>query len=167
MCIIIDTNVLNEVFDDTNKYHEDFIHVYNWIFSGKGKIVYGGTKYQGEIGKYLQLFNLLKQANKAIYIEQAEVDREQDIVSQMVSHQNFDDQHIVALLRVSGCKLICSNDSRAYPFFTHKVFFKSSKKPKIYSSKKNKILLSEKNIAECCKPACKISNKVLKELGLA
>ncbi len=75
------------------------------------------------------------------------------VVSSRVAHPNFDDQHLVALLIISGCKLICSLDERAYLFFKHKEFFeKASKRPKIFKgTKQNKNLLNDKNITGICK----------------
>jgi len=166
MCIIIDTNCLNEVFDTSNKHHNEFKPVFNWVYLGKGKIVYGGSKYLSEIGKYLTLFLNLNKAGKAIYVDNNKVDVEEVVVSTIIQDPDFDDQHLVALLRVSGCKLICSRDKRAYPFFRHKRFFSSANtKPKIYSSSKNKGLLKDKNIAEICKPANKTTKQQKNIIG--
>ena len=166
MCIIIDTNCLNEVFDTSNKHHNEFKPVFNWVYLGKGKIVYGGSKYLSEIGKYLTLFLNLNKAGKAIYVDNNKVDDEEVVVSTIIQDPDFDDQHLVALLRVSGCKLICSRDKRAYPFFRHQRFFSpANTKPKIYSSSKNKGLLKDKNIAEICKPANKTTKQQRDMIG--
>ncbi len=68
MCIIIDTNAFAPVFDRTSQNHAEFKPVLDWIVSGKGKIVYGGTKYKLELGKaykYLKLFAEFKKINKS------------------------------------------------------------------------------------------------------
>jgi len=166
MCIIVDTNVLSEVFDSSNQNHMDFKPVYEWIMHGKGKLVFGGSKYAKELGKYLPLFVQLKKVNKAVYLEDEIVDTEQQFLSGVISHSNFDDQHLVALLKLSGCKLICSNDRRAYPYFTHSKFFSKNNRPKIYSSKRNIKLLTDLYIADCCKPCKKISTKLLVDLSI-
>lgn len=154
MCIIIDTNVLANVFDNKSANHSDFKPVKDWIIDGKGKIVFGGTKYLKEIkGKYLIFFLELKKAKKAVLINADLVDAEQHQIEKMIVNSDFDDPHLISLLRVSGCKLICSLDKRAYPFIRSKIFFSPSKKrPRIYSRLANLNLLSDPNIAEICKP---------------
>lgn len=154
MCIVIDTNTLSRVFESTDIEHDEFKPVLDWIRHGKGQIVYGGTKYIHEIkSKYLRLFVLYRDQRKAISISSLQVDAEEGLVAAKIQHQDFDDQHLVSLLRVSGCRLICSKDKRAFPFFTHKSFFNPAfKRPKIYSGKRNRQLLNDLNIADICKP---------------
>lgn len=165
MCIVIDVNVMPSVFDKQNVYHEDFLPVLNWIYKGKGVVIYGGSKYLKEIpGKYLPILLQLNKARKAKYIPSAKVDSATQKVSQLISHKDFDDQHIVGLLKASGCKLICSLDARAYPYFRHNLFFTPARnKPKIYSSNRNAQLLSDANIADICKP-CEVTTKNQKKL---
>ncbi|SDE55532.1 hypothetical protein SAMN05216464_107149 [Mucilaginibacter pineti] len=150
MCIVIDTNVLGPVFNKKDAYHLNFEPVLDWIFNGQGKIVYGGSKYLSEITKYGKLFGLLNSINKAVYIENGIVDDLTQKASEKIVHKDFDDQHLIGLLLASGCKLICTNDERAFPFIQHRLFFKSSKEPKIYHTKRNSKLLNPKYIAECC-----------------
>lgn len=152
MCIVIDTNTLASVFKEDSELHDEFIPVKEWILNGKGKIVFGGSDYQAELKKYLSIFKELKVGNKAVYISSDLVDKKKEEIKKLIVNKNFDDPHIVALLMVSGCKLICSNDKRAFPYFTHKLFFHPSKNtPKIYSGKRNKRLLVDNNIASICK----------------
>lgn len=161
MCIIIDTNTLVNVFDSTSSEHNEFIPVFEWIYKGKGKVVYGGTEYFKELKKLpkmLTLFTELNKLRKGIYVSNLEVDKKAQIAADMIQHRDFDDQHLIGLLQESKCMLICSLDKRAYPYFTHNSFF-SSKKPKIYRSKSNSDLLVEKNIAEICKPCLKTTKK--------
>lgn len=154
MCIVIDTNTLSRVFDVANTEHDEYKPIYDWINYGKGKIVFGGTKYIQELGpNYVKLFNIYKSMRLAVSLPIDAVDAEEKVVASIIQHPNFDDQHIVSILRLSGCKLVCSDDSRAYPFFKHNKFFgSSSKKPKIYSGKRNSDLLCDDNIADICKP---------------
>lgn len=159
MCIIIDTNCLTSVFDVDSQNHQDFAPILDWIHNGRGKIVYGGTKYSGELKKYLGIILQIRKAGKAVYIPDELVDQEEINVSSMIQHNDFDDQHLVALLRVSKCKLICSLDSRAYPYFRHTTFFNpAANKPKIYRSLGNSGLLCPNNIAEVCKPCENTTN---------
>lgn len=164
MCIIIDTNTLALVFDKTTLGHNEFKPVSDWIFTGKGKVVYGGTKYKHELKKYLGIFTELSRANKAVKIDDQKVDNAELMASGMIVDKDFDDQHIVGLLIVSKCKLICSHDKRAYPFFRNKIFFSpASNKPRIYSGKRNHELLADRHIAEVCQP-CSVPNAVQKQI---
>jgi len=157
MCIIIDTNTLASVFDQTSANHANFKPVYDWIYTGKGKVVYGGTRYLNEIKKYAGVFNELKNKKKAIKVNDDLVDRMEVEISDKIVHADFDDQHLVALLIISGTKLICSLDERAYKYFKHEQFFnRAGKRPKIFrGSQQNKDLLTDNNIADICKPCNK------------
>ena len=69
MCIIIDANTLSLVFNPETKGHEEFKPVFKWIDKGKGKIVYGGTKYEEELIKAgkLKLIRRYNDAGKAVH----------------------------------------------------------------------------------------------------
>ena len=161
MCIIIDINVLADVFEKKSQNHSQFKPVYDWIINGKGKIVFGGTQYLSELKpKYVAFFALLNKSGKAVSVNSKSVDSEQKIVEQIIIHPDFDDPHLVGLLRASGCKLICSLDKRAYPYFRHSLFFKpATNKPRIYSSLTNTRLLCDRHIADICKPCNPTTNQ--------
>lgn len=163
MCIIIDTNTLGPVFNVENAHHLNFKPVYNWIFLGPGKVVYGGTKYLEEIAKYRKLFKILKDIGKAVSIDTAKVDHHTTITSKAIIDKDFDDQHLVGLLLASKCRLICSDDKRAYPFFTHSLFFTARKKPKIYRNLSGAGILQIRYFADVCLP-CKTSTNYQKSV---
>jgi len=164
MCIVIDTNTFASVFDSKSTNHSEFKDVLTWIVEGKGTLVFGGSKYKKEIPpKYLPFFSELNKRRKTCKVPDIDVDKEEIVVSGLIQHPDFDDPHLVAILRLSGCKLICSLDERAYPFFHHELFFKPARvRPKIYCSSRNRDLLCDENIADFCKPA-KVLNKNEKE----
>lgn len=168
MCIVVDTNAISRVFNEQNSEHEEFKPVRDWILKKKGKLVYGGTKYLEELskmGEYLKLFQLLGRINKTVVVDTEAVDEYQAEAEQMIQHKDFDDPHLVAILKVSGCKLVCSVDERAFPYLKHQLFFKGKdNKPKIYSSSRNKDLLCDANIAECCLPSHDTTNEQKKIL---
>lgn len=147
------------VFDSSNANHEEFKPVKEWLFEGKGKIIYGGTKYINENLKYTKLFSELRKIGKAVFVSNTLVDEEENYVSEIIEDPDFDDQHLVALLRASKCKVICSLDARAYPFFQHNCFFSpANKKPKIYSGIRNKRLLCDSNLCDICLPKLNTTN---------
>ena len=158
MCVIIDTNVWASLFDKANQDHPDFAPLLQWIIGekGKGKIVYGGTKYLEEIPtKYLKILTLLVKVRKVVIAPQAEVDNLANEVAQKVEHRDFDDPHIIAIILATQCCLIATKEKRAIPYFKDKakLFYpKNFTVPKIYSNKKHKKLLVDTNIAPCCQP---------------
>lgn len=167
MCIIIDTNTLSHVFNKNDERHSEFKPVLDWIINGQGKVVYGGTKYLAEIGpRLIPFLAALRAANKAVKVDDAVVDSETAKVSSVIQHDDFGDQHIVALLLKSGCKLICSLDARAYPYFQHQEFFSAKKRPKIYSGSRNADLLCNNNIAKICAPCVLLNQKTKAALGM-
>lgn len=162
MCIVIDINTLAPVFQKD----KEFKPVFDWIYDGKGKVVYGGSKYLDELPyKYRSIFKSLKDINKAHYIDDNEVDKKMAVVTKTIVNKQFNDQHIVALLIVSQCKLICSNDEESYPFLQHSSFFTKKTKPKIYKGLRSKKILSDINIANCCKPCSKTTKEQQKQIA--
>lgn len=162
MCIVIDTNVLASVFSKKSANHSEFEPIYNWIYEGRGSIVYGGTKYLAELQKYRRLFTELRIIGKAKFVSSELVDEMESEITSDIQGEDFDDQHIVALLVISKCRLICSLDERAYPYFKHRKYFTKRTQPKIYRRKSNANLLCDANIADFCKP-CVVHNKELRQ----
>ena len=157
MCIVIDTNTFSSVFDESSSLHSEFRPVFEWIYRRKGKVVYGGTKYRNELRKatkFLRLFGEFKKVNKVVEIEHEAVDREQERLEAECQHPDFDDAHLIAIVILSGCLLICTSDRKAHPFIKNADFYpRHVKRPKIYSKKSNADLLCDRNIASCCLPS--------------
>lgn len=163
MCVIIDTNTFASVFNPEAQDHKEFQPVYDWIINKKGKIVFGGSKYKEELSKgyrYLKLFGHFSRARKTVEIDQAEVDKYQEILINKIQHRDFDDPHLVAIAYISKCRVICTNEKRAIPYLTLKNFYpNNSPRPKIYTQYSNKTLLCDRYYADICKPCIKL-NKV-------
>lgn len=149
MCIILDINILSSVFSQAAMKHEEFEPVLKWITEGHGRVVYGGTKYKKELRKtpYLKIFSLLNIYNRAIPLNDEEVDQEQQYVESLENDPDFDDPHIIAMVRVSGCKLLCSNDTRSIRFIRDKKFYtRPIRPPKFYTKRRNSSILKDENI---------------------
>jgi len=164
MCVVIDMNVIIAVFNEDDKKHEFFRPVRDWILTGKGKMVVGGSTYFKELGKlnkFRRLYLALRKAGKVVVSSDSDIDKLELELKDKLSHPNFDDPHIVALLIISGCKVICSQDARAYPFFQRKEWYPKGKSvPKIYCEKsysKRSAILIDKNIADICLPCLKLN----------
>jgi hypothetical protein len=168
MCIVLDINCFPSVFKEDTENHQEFKPVKNWIIEGKGKIVYGGTKYFEELAKlpqYVRFINSLKRAGKVVTIDDKKVDNKQQELSRF-ENKDFDDPHIVAILIVSGCCLVCSSDRRAYPFFKNNEWYPKGRNiPKIYSGSQNQDLLCDRNIAELCQPTQKLPKRDRQQLN--
>jgi hypothetical protein len=164
MCIIVDTNCLASVFDKSSAKHSDFEPVLNWILSGKGKLIYGGTKYLTELGKsrkYLKIIGLLNsRAKRVIIVDKEKVDQEQVRIESLITDNDFDDPHLPAIVIISKCMLICSEDSRSTKFVTRgELYPKGIIVPKYYMGFRNKDLLCNENIDKKYKPFTKCNKK--------
>ncbi|WP_120489201.1 hypothetical protein [Bergeyella cardium] len=172
MAIIIDTNCFANVFDKKSANHQEYKPVLDWIVSGKGLLVYGGSKYIAELKKspkYLPIFRLLKEVNKVIIGNTENIDKIQAEIESVWKDENFDDPHLVAIVIDTKCRLICSEDKRSIPFVRNqKLYPKGFQAPSYYTGSRNKDLLCDNYIHDDIKPLHKLkkegSSKVNKML---
>lgn len=149
MCILVDTCVIGAVFNPHDTTHEDFKPVQDWIYNGPGKLLYGGTHYKNEMRPFLKIFQELTKARKTISLNDQCVDEEEKKVQSLESDPDFDDPHLIAILRVSKALLVCTKDKRAIKFLKKKeLYLKKQSRPKLYLSKKNQNLLNSQNIPQ-------------------
>jgi len=152
MCLVIDANVFGAVFKTDSCNHADFVDVLNWITAGPGFLVYGGSKYRQELinaRQYLATFIELKKKGKAKEISQKLVDENEEIVKKLIGHNKCDDFHIIAIFRVSGCLLFCSNDARADCYIKNrKLYEKGQRPPSIYRNSSHRRLLNRHKIVQ-------------------
>ena len=150
--IVLDTNSFPSVFDSKSIDHADFCYVLRWVLDQKQAcFVYGGTKYKLELSKmttYLKIMNQLKRAGKFVEINGKMIDDNAKRLKGICTDAAFDDEHIVAILNISGCRLVCTKDQKSVPYIKRKDFYSDKKLPKIYSSAKNRNLLNRKNMVE-------------------
>jgi hypothetical protein len=150
--IILDTNSIPSVFDSATSDYREFYFVYDWIKKQKGAcFVYGGTKYKSEIKKmrkYLTLIAELQKAGKFVEINGDMIDGYAVRLKEVCSDRAFNDEHLVAILDVSGCKLLCTKDIEAMPYIKRKEFYSDQKIPQIYSGSRNRDLLNVTYIVE-------------------
>jgi len=164
MCLVLDMNVFNCVFDKQNSDHHKFKPVYDWLIHGNGKLVIGGTKYYSELAKmpkYIKFFAMLERMSKLAKVSDGLVDSKEAEVRAACPDRDFDDQHMVALLAVSGCQIFCSEDSRSYPYIKDRRWY-GGRGPRIYRStsfRRAGSLLNDGNIAAICKPCRRLNRK--------
>jgi hypothetical protein len=146
------------VFEGDNKRHEKFVPVLKWITEGKGYMIYGGTKYDTELGKTTKILNIVVQLRKqrrAVHLSTAKVDALAATLKQKYPDPQFNDEHIVALVIASRCCVVCTDDNVAIAYLKRTDIFSGYDGvscPKIYRGhKKHKDLCCDKHIVEKCK----------------
>lgn len=167
MAIIVDANCLTRVFDPTNSEHDEFEPVLNWIVKGKGKLIYGGSTYLKELSKLTKIhkiINILKNTRKKVeIIDLQDVDTEEKRIKAIIPDKDFDDPHIAAIVSVSKCRLLCTQDTRSEKYILNKeIYPKDVKPPKFYKGKHNAKILCDTNIPQKYKPLKKL-NKLERE----
>lgn len=160
MCVVLDTNALASVFERDAEDHTEFEPVLNWISEGCGLFVYGGTRYKRELRgsrKYHDLLAEFSRAGKTILLRDDLVDAcESDIKDarhrKKIHPKKFNDTHIMAIVIVSGCRVICTKDKKSLPYLCDRSFYpRAGLRPSVYTSKRNKPLLTNRYVATVCK----------------
>ena len=155
MCIVIDTNCFHPVFNTANQKHSEFRPVLMWIVDGEGKIVFGGSKYKSELArtpKILRFFLQLKRARKLVEVDQVRVDQWQAKVERILDPRKHNDPHLPAIVSVSGCRLICTEDKKSFALLKdRRCYPKRVSRPSIYSGARNQDLLCARYIADICR----------------
>jgi hypothetical protein len=136
--------------------HRQFLPVLEWVIKGKGKIIYGGTTYKDELkllSRYLRILMELEKDGKVVRMpDDRSIDEYEVMLKIRIPEKDFDDPHIVALVAISQCRIVCTNDRRAHPYLQDKALYpKGVKPPKIYSSARHVRLCCDNNIASICK----------------
>ena len=145
MCIVVDINTFSMVFDQANSKHADFSPVKEWLERRQGLIVFGGTKYLKELQhnrSHLRIINQLRIAGLAVRVNDKIVDEREEAIRQVTTELKCNDQHLIALLGVSGSSILVSLDSESYPFIKdRKLYPVGMRRVRIYSSCRNRRLL--------------------------
>ena len=110
MCAIIDANVSPEVFGDGRTPRGKIL--YEWLTSGRtGRLVVGGKLLRelSQYGKFKAWLSAAIPAGRARIIRDAVVDAETESIRAGEICQS-NDHHVIALARVSGARLLFTND---------------------------------------------------------
>ena len=155
MCLVIDANTFASIFDPKSQEHSRFVPVLNWVTVGKGRIVYGGTKYKRELkklGRYLHIISQLSIQGRVIVLPSLPIDRYAAKLKARIPSPKFDDEHLVAIVAQSNCRVVCSDDKRAYPYLRRQTLYpKNVKRPKIYSSASHVKLCCDEHLTKICR----------------
>lgn len=155
MCIVVDPPSFIPIFRSGDPNHSEFKSVLDWVTEGPAKFVLGGSQYQSElraIRSVLPILLELEKKGKVVRIGTAEVDAEVTLVRALETSTDFDDPHLVAIVRLTGCKLVCLRDPRAHRYLRSSRFYaRASARPKLYTRSRNGRLLCSENLAPCCR----------------
>jgi len=154
MCFVLDANSFHCLFSPGSKGYANFSPLRDWLFNHpRTSLVIGGKTYRNELDKFnsydhVKLLGELNRARKWSEIVDDVVDAEEQRITALVNHPNFNDAHIVAIFCASGCLVLASHDKRADKFIKMRELYKRGQKPpSIYRySKNHKNLLVDANI---------------------
>ncbi len=156
MCLVIDTCCIASLLNPHDRNHDQFTPVLAWIASGKGRMIYGGTKYARELrtlARYTPAIAEFTRSGRVVKLEDAQVDAVARRVRQLVNDRRMDDEHLIAIMIVSGCRVICTNDNRAIRYLKMRNLYAhhKRKRPRIYRSLRNAHLCSDANLIPACR----------------
>lgn len=109
MCAIVDANVAHQVFGPDRP--EAGIEFFNWIASGKGRLVAGGKLLKELSGSeaFRSWWSQAQLAGLTTTFQEKTVDRQtQEVERERVHRSN--DPHVLALAQISGARLLFTND---------------------------------------------------------
>jgi len=140
MCLVIDACCLAKVFDPTNRQHGEFVPVWEWISQGRGRMIYGGTKYvkeMNEVTKVLRLITELERRGRVWILPQKCVDILANEIRHKINDNRLNDEHLIAIVIESRCHVVCTDDREAMPFLKRTALFADykMKRPRIYQRK--------------------------------
>jgi len=143
MCVIIDTNVAQRVLCTTDD--PDYGDLHSRLFAANRNqicLVYGGQLLREYVRSsvIIHLIRLLDQTGRARAISDSLVDSEtQRVIAEGLCISN--DEHIIALARVSGVRVLCTNDACLQDDFRNPLLVRKPR-GKIYSRKSHKRMLN-------------------------
>ena len=111
MCAIVDTNVYHEVFS-TGSQSNAGKYFYDWLMRRNGGTFVSGGEHLRELNRiadFKRVFAERLQAGRARRIPDDLVDTETETVRSEGLHRS-NDEHVLALARVSGARLLFTND---------------------------------------------------------
>lgn len=148
MCAIVDANVRDEVFGDNPTGAGKFFR--EWLAKPNGgSLVVGGTKLQRELGNNKKFTEFLQdriRAGRARKIDDQDVAIEEEkLRARRVCRS--DDEHILALARVSGARLLFTNDRALQRDFKDSSIISGPVKGHIYTTVRcSKISSTHRNL---------------------
>ena len=151
MCAIIDANVSPEVFGDDRTPRGRLL--FEWLTGGRtGRLVVGGKLLRElrQYGKFKVWLREALSAGRARCIRDAVVDAETESIRAGQSCQS-NDHHIIALARVSGARLLFTNDRNLEKDFKNQALVPDPR-GKIYKDPDHRQLLNQHDLCPSRSP---------------
>lgn len=142
MCIVIDANLAAAAFQEP--ILEEYRPIFDWLNNG-GRLVFGGklTKELLRIGHVSRRLRALNQAGIALQCTADEIALEEALLSES-SLITSNDRHILALARLSGARILCTDDQALQADFKN-LEIVPRPKGKIYKCAQHSHLLKHTN----------------------
>ncbi len=169
MCTVIDADTFAYFCNKDSELYNDFQPVRDWIENSRCKIVYGGTKYGKHLRDNPRFRSYLAEhehKGKIKRLCRAEVDSATSIIKGNFSGIDFNDHHIVALVLITRCKLVCSRDnglknlidicysSSGSTIIKSQLRIRNLRKPSIYRSRGSAATIRSRTSTDNCGPCC-------------
>ncbi|MBN1126589.1 MAG: hypothetical protein JXA82_16400 [Sedimentisphaerales bacterium] len=150
--IVIDANVISAVFNNQNQQHMDFAPVLSCLRKGKGRFVYGGTKYINELNtfqnpRYISIFVELDNKRRRVKLCQNKVDNITAELETTWTGSRYDDHHIAAIVIVGHCDIVCSVESKVHNLvLKNEVYepYDGVRRPSVYQNQSHRHLLQQR-----------------------
>jgi hypothetical protein len=129
MCLILDTDIVHQIFPTPTP---DYQPIHGAITTRNARIVYGGRllrEYE-QMNQFLKILYKLDQQGSARKIPDNTVDQEElTLANSDLCRSN--DHHVIALSRISGARLLCTEDNNLIKDFTNPLLI-SNPRGKVY-----------------------------------
>jgi predicted nucleic acid-binding protein len=149
MCLILDANRFGDALSSPPK--PNYVPIVDWLtkHDSDGVVVFGGTKFLQEIARNdraRRWFVTLERSGRARPVDKTTVDAEE----RQVRRSNLcisDDEHLIALARVSGARVFCTEDAD---------LFRDVRNARLLSNPRGRVYRRQAHIALLCHNAqCK------------
>ena len=146
MCIIIDSNRINDFFNHPSR--EDIKPIHEWI-KRVGRIVYStGDKFSTELQrKARKKLEEYSRSGKANLVPADLVVAEKEKLCASGLRFSSDDQHVLALARITNVRLLYSSDEGLHEDFKDPLII-NKPRGKVYTGAKQRHLLTPKVCAK-------------------
>jgi hypothetical protein len=114
MCIIVDANVAHEF---GRQFTVEALAIFEWLMKDGGTIAAGGrVKRELVKTRFRNIYHTLLLAGRLYQYDDNEVDRDEaNVIAQL--DLRSDDPHVIALARISLCRLLFSRDQDLHADF--------------------------------------------------
>ena len=111
MCAILDNNVRHEVFGDRDAQTPAGKYFLDWVESSSGRLVIGG-ELRRELSGYGRFLTWMRTATRRNVVRSIDDKQVDDETRNLRGQGNCrsDDEHVLALARISGARLLFTND---------------------------------------------------------